>query len=117
MNEDVSLSALQNNCPKRECPVFFLILLKTPGLFRVELRQQSRSKAECTLFKSSQQGTASQGHTASGSLSQVVLLLTASLRPQVFLAVFQEKHNVLEQQTFLFQNFQHSIRGYTIEAL
>lgn len=66
MNEDVSLSILQNNCPKRERPVFFLILLKTPGLFGVELRQQSSSKAECTLFKSSQQGTASQDHTASG---------------------------------------------------
>lgn len=66
MNKDVSLSILQNYCPKREHPVFFLILLKTPELLGVILRQQSSSKAECTLFKSSQQGTASQDHTASG---------------------------------------------------
>lgn len=51
--------------PKERSPCFFLILLKTPGHFRVELRQTGSSKAECTSFKSSQQGTASQGHTAS----------------------------------------------------
>lgn len=65
MNEDVSLSTLKNYCPKKDHPVFFLIFLKIPGLFRLELKHKSSSKAECTSFKSSQQGTASQGHTAS----------------------------------------------------
>lgn len=76
--------------PKEGSICFFLILLKNLGLFRVELRQKGRSKAKCSSFKGSQQGTASQGWAASW-VPEPGTLLIAFLRPQAFLAVLQEE--------------------------